>query len=459
MVEDRMEIERKLVGYETTNDSLPWARRAWHGSFVFRQGVNLAALAFCNASLAVLSAWYIVTRTGINFRSDAFFASSALPQLAFGLLSATLVPVLVPLLATKNQQQLRQDGWALFQLITGISLLVAVPLFALADLWVPLLVPGFSGEGKNLTIALTRIQIVSMVLNAAIVTLAAVHHALRRFVWVELSALIANMAGLLFLVFALPRFGIVIAALSIVFHNILKLIFLLPALGRWRRPVFHSPTVTDARRLLKPLLPGQAYQRTEPLLDRFLSSMNGAGSLSLFSVAQQIYANVSLVTMKTLVSPLIPKLAVEAGGDWRAYRHTYRKRLLLIACLACAGVVLLIFGERILSFAIGHAGVTRENVYSLWLIMIALGGLFGGVVLGQIVSAAFYAAGNTKTPAKVSAIVYTIYLPFKIVMFLRYGVVGLGITVSAYCLTNFLVQLVMLERDVARKLENRRTRP
>jgi putative peptidoglycan lipid II flippase len=453
-VEERIEIDGKMVSYETTSESLPWARRAWHGSFVFRQGVNLAALSLCNATLAVLSAWYIVTRTGINFRSDAFFASSALPQLAFGLLSATLVPVLVPLLATKNPQQLRTDGWSLFQLVTGISLLIAVPLFALSHLWVPLLVPGFSDEGKSLTIALTRIQIVSMVLNAAIVTLAAVHHALRRFVWVELSALIANLAGLLFLVFALPRYGIVIAAISIVFHNSLKLIFLVPTLGRWRRPVLHSPTVTDARRLLKPLLPGQAYQRTEPLLDRFLSSMNGAGSLSLFSVAQQIYANVSLVAMKTLVAPIIPKLAVEAGGDWRAYRRTYRKRLLVIACVACAGVVLLIFGEHILGFAIGYAGVTRENVYSLWLIMIALGGVFGGAVSGQIVSAAFYAAGNTRTPSKVSAIIYTTYLPFKIVMFLKYGVVGLAITVSAYCLTNFLVQFLMLERDLARKLEN-----
>lgn len=449
-----MEIDRKLVSYKTTGESLPWARRAWHGSFVLRQGVNLAVLALCNASLAVLSAWYIVTRTGINFRSDAFFASSALPQLAFGLLSATLVPVLVPLLAKKDPQQLRADAWSLFQLVTGLSLIVAVPLFALSELWVPLLVPGFSDEGKSLTIALTRIQIISMVLNAAIVTLAAVHHALRRFVWVELSALIANLAGLLFLIFALPRFGIVFAALSIVFHNSLKLIFLLPTLGRWRRPEFHSPAVGDARRLLKPLLPGQAYQRTEPLLDRFLSSMNGAGSLSLFAVAQQINANVSLVTMKTLVAPLIPKLAVEAGSDWQAYRRTYRKRLLLIAAVACAGVVLLVFGERVLSFAIGHAGVTRLNVHSLWLIMIALGGVFGGVVSGQIVSTAFYAAGNTKTPSKVSAIVYTIYLPLKIIMFLKYGVVGLGLTVSAYSLTNFLVQFVMLEREVARKLEN-----
>ena len=53
--------------------------------------------------------------------------------------------------------------------------------------WVPLVVPGFSAEGKNLTIGLIRIQVVSMVLNAGIVTPWAAQHARRQFVWVELS--------------------------------------------------------------------------------------------------------------------------------------------------------------------------------------------------------------------------------------------------------------------------------
>jgi peptidoglycan biosynthesis protein MviN/MurJ (putative lipid II flippase) len=201
------------------------------------------------------------------------------------------------------------------------------------------------------------------------------------------------------------------------------------------------------------LLPGQAYLRAEPLLDRFLSSMNGAGSLSLLYVAQQIYANLILVTSKAVIAPAVPRLAVEAGGGgWRAYRRTYRERLLLIALLTSAGVLLLAFGEPMLRLAIGHAGVTRENVNTLWLVMIALAGAFAGGVSGQVVSGAFYAAGNTKTPTKVSAIVYTIYLPLKIAIFFKYGLVGLAVTVSAYFVANFLIQLLMLELEMSRKL-------
>jgi putative peptidoglycan lipid II flippase len=448
-----MEIDRKLGSYEVAPGSfLGGVRNAWHRIFPFRQGLNLAALAACNAGLAVLSAWYIVTRVGLNFSSDAFFASGALPQLAFILLSTTLLPVLVPLLSTKDEERLREDVWTTFVLTTGLFLIIGVALYLTCSLWVPRLVPGFSSEGKSLTIMLTKIQIVSMVLNAGIVTLWAAQHARRRFVWVELSGVLANVAGLLFLISLLPRFGIVAAAWNTVFYNSLKFILLLPGLGSWRRPAFRSATVKETTRLLKPLLPGQAYLRAEPLLDRFLTSMNGAGSLSLLYVAQQIYSAVGLVVSKAVIAPVVPRLAVEAQSGWRAFRRTYRQRLLLILAMTSAGVMLLFLGEPLLRIAIGHGGVTIENVQTLWLVMLALVGTFAGGVSGQVVSNAFYAACNTRTPTKISAIVYTIYLPLKITVFMKYGLVGLALTVSAYFVTNFLIQLFMLEREVSRKI-------
>lgn len=452
---ERMEIDGKIGSYGVAGG--PLSRGSWRAGrrpLLFGQGLKLGALAACNAGLAVVSAWYVVTRTGLNLKSDAFFASSALPQFAFVFLSTTLLPVLSPLLSTKDSERLREDAWTFFLLTTGLFLVIGVLLYASCGLWAPLLVPGFSDEGKSLTVELTKIQLVSMVLNAGTVTLWAAHHARGRFVWVELSGILANLAGLLFLVCAMPRFGIVAAAWNTVFFNSLKLALLLPALGRFRRPAWRSRTLGEAGRLFKPVLPVQAYLRAEPLLDRFLSSMNGAGSLSLLYVAQQVYANVTQVTSKAVIAPAIPRLAVEADGRaWRAYRRTYRDRLLLIALLTSAGVLLMLaFGEPALRLAIGHAGVTEENVYTLRLVMIALAGAFAGGASGQVVAGAFYAAGNTKTPTKISALVYTTYLPLKIAIFLRYGLLGLAVTVSAYFVANFLIQFFMLEREVSRKL-------
>jgi len=50
--------------------------------------------------------------------------------------------------------------------------------------------------------------------------------------------------------------------------------------------------------------------RTDPLLDRFLASMTGAGSLSLLYVAQQNYASILLLLGKAVAAPMTPKLAL-----------------------------------------------------------------------------------------------------------------------------------------------------
>jgi peptidoglycan biosynthesis protein MviN/MurJ (putative lipid II flippase) len=450
-----MEADEKVGAYVRVRRTvLRESRRARARSPLLAQGLNVGLLATCNAGLAILSAWYIVTRIGLNVETDAFFASGALPQLVFLVLSATLLPVLTPLLATKDAEGVREEGWALFQLTMALFGVVGVVLYATCGVWAPLLVPGFADEGKRLTVSLTRIQIVSMVLNAGIVTLWAVQHARRRFVWVEFSGVLANLAGLLFLFYTLPRFGIQAAAWNTIFFNGLKLILLLPLLGRWRRPTRPSPTAREVWRLLKPFLPWQACLRAEPLLDRFLASTKGAGSLSLLYVAQQIYANVIIVTSKALVAPLAPRLAVKAdAADWRGYRRVYRARLLLVALFAVAGASLLLaFGPRTLRLGIGHAGVTTENVYTLWLVMLALAGAFAGGVAGQVTSGAFYAMGDTRTPTKVSAVVYIFYLPLKIASFFGYGLIGLAGTMSAYFLINFLAQFVVLEGTLSRRL-------
>ena len=92
-------------------------------------------------------------------------------QFVFIVLTATLLPVLVPLLTTRDAKHFSADAWSFFSLIAALFSLIGVILYASSGAWVPLLVPGFSATGKSLTVSLTKIQFVSMVLNAAIVTL------------------------------------------------------------------------------------------------------------------------------------------------------------------------------------------------------------------------------------------------------------------------------------------------
>jgi putative peptidoglycan lipid II flippase len=410
--------------------------------------LTLALLAGSNILLTLLIQWYVITKLGVGLETDALFAGMALPQIILSIVSSSLTHVLVPLLATEDEGDFGRNAWGFFLGISGLFTIFALLLYVSAGLWVPLLVPGFSPEGRALTVMLTRIQLVSMVFTASVSVLWSIYHARQRFIWAELSPVISNLVALLLLIKLLPVYGVAAAAWVIVLRTALQVGWLLPGLGRWQWPEWKSPATREAWRRIRPLLLGTSYYRTDPLLDRFLTSMSPAGSLSLLYIGQQIYGVANGVIEKAIAAPMVPLLAkLASAGDWTNFKQTYRKRLLAMLCLTLTGyAVLLLRGEAILNLLIGHGGVTAENVHLLWWIMVALVGFFVCGASGQITATTFYAMGDTRTPTRLSIWTYSIYIPIKVLVFLHYGLIGLALTTTIYITVNLSLQIFMLER-------------
>ena len=419
---------------------------------MIRLSLTLAALALCNAVLAMLMPWYVVTRMGVGIETDAFFASGALSQLIFLVASFSLTQVIVPLLATEDEKTFQRDAWGLFLAISGVFVLLSAGLFVTAPYWVSLIVPGFSAEALRLTVMLSRIQLLGMIGNALVAVLWSVYYARQRFLWAEVSSVLANVVALVFLYWTLARYGIVAAAWATVLNLGLKVGLLMPILGRWQKPNWNSYAIKEAWRRIKPFVLGQTYAKSEPLIDRFLTSLTTAGNLSLLYFGQQIYSAINLVIIKAVSTPTVPRLAIAAKSrDWRSFRHVYRERLIWILVIAIASSSVLFFiGEPVLRLMIGHGGISTQNVHMLWWIMVALAGLLIGGTAGQVISTAFYAIGDTRTPTMLFIGTYTVYIPLKILVFLRYGVIGIAVATSVHMTVNFLVQLVVLERAITR---------
>jgi len=416
-----------------------------------KQTLTLAALAGANILLSLLFQWYVITQLGVGVETDALFAGMALPALILSVVSSSLTHVLVPLLATelagKNEITFRENAWSFFLGVTILFTAIALVLFVTAGFWVPWLVPGFSPAARVLTISLTRIQLISMIFTASVSVLWSVYHARKQFIWVELSTVLSNLIALALIVKLLAIHGIVAAAFVIVLRTLLQLIWLLPGLGRWRRPNWNSTAMREAWNRIRPLLIGTTYYRTDPLVDRFLASMAPAGGLSLLYIGQQLYGVANVVAEKAIAAPMVPVLAIEAAaGRWASFRRIYQKRLLVIGGgTAAAYAGFLFIGERVLRLLIGHGGVTFENVHLLWLIMIALVGFFIAGAMGQITSTTFYAMGDTRTPTRMSIVTYTLYIPAKVFAFMRYGLMGLAVVTTIYLFVNLIIQILLLE--------------
>ena len=414
---------------------------------------TLATLAICNALLAVTIPWYLVTRLGVGVETDAFFASTALPQLTFLVVSFSVSNVLVPLLATASEMEFRRDSWTFFIGVSGVLFVLAVPFFVLTPYWVSLLVPGFSSNGKNLTVTLTRIQLLSMIGNGGVVVLWSAYFARQKFIWAELSSVLANAASLVLLISLLPMIGVYAAAWASAFNLGLKIALLIPLLGRLVCPNPRSANMREAWRRIKPFIALQTYSRIDPIVDRLLTSMTVAGSLSLLYISQQIYSVATIVLNKAMITPVVPALAIAAkAANVDTLKRAYRERLIWVAAIGFLTLVgLLALGEPLLHLMIGRGGITAGNVRLLWWMLIILLGSFVGGALGQVTSASFFAIGNTKTPTTIFILTFTIYLPVKIVMFLHYGLLGLAGAISIHLVSNFLIQLVTLERTLKQR--------
>lgn len=410
----------------------------------------LGVLTGANVLVLLLMQWYILVTLGPGLETDALFAGNAVPQFVLSVVSGSLVHVLVPLLAAEHEESFARDAWGFAILIGGLFVAFTFCLYAFAAFWVPLLVPGFSEPGKLLAIRLTRIQLLGMVFTALSGVLLAAYHARQRFIWVELSSLLTTVSGLGLLLWALPRYGVFAAAWVGVVRVAVQTLLLGPALGGYRKPDWERPSFGRAWRRLKPLLFGTTYYKTDSLMDRFLASMVPPGGLSLLYVGHQIYGAAAQIVGKAIAAPMVPLLAGRANaGDFPMFKHIYHRRLAWMAGVTGVGYGVLVFlGKPVVELFIGHGGVTKENVQQLWQIILALAGVFIGGLIGQILASAFYAKGNTTTPARVGVLGFTLGIGLKVAGFFQFGLLGIAAGTSAYYVVNACALYVLLGREL-----------
>jgi len=424
---------------------------------------TLAVLAMANMLFGLVQNWYITTTLGVGRATDAFVAGLAIPQVVVAVFVTPLAQVVLPLLAAQGDaSQRRDDAWNLLISVSIVHAVFAIVLSATVPMWARFTVPGFAPSAVALTEQMARIHLVGMVFTGAYTVQRAYLNAAHRFLWAEGSLLIANVIGVTFLYFALPHYGPTMAAWALTIELGLPVLFLLPALRPFRWPQFRSVAARETWDRLRPLLMGTTFYKTEVLLDRALASLLPPGSLSLYQLSLQLYANGNNLVNKALVTPVTPGLAHHAArGEWIRFHAMLRRRMKVVLAFGFFVTVLLVLvGKPTLTFVFARGRLTPPQVAILYTLMLVMVGYWFGSIGGLLSSSAFYARGDTRFPTRVGTISYAISIPLKIYAAVRFGVYGLAFAATAYYLANFLIQLSALHhqrgRDLPEDLETRR---
>lgn len=418
------------------------------------QRLRLGFASALNLSTYFLFQLFIIKSLGAGPETDAFVASTTVPQLVIAVIGGSIGYVLVPILSTRTAGARRHDAWAFIYMLGSIFCLLSLALTLLLPYWLPFTVPGFNTAQKQLCEQLTFIQLIGMPLNAVIAVQLANRAAEGQFVKAELTQFFANCISIALLAVLIPQHGVLAAAWISLLRVALQSVGLFQGLGLPMRPAGVRELMRTPLTRIKPLLLGSAYYRTEPAVDRYLLSGAQGGALTLYFLVDQIFSGASQLLNKVIVAPAIPRLSQhfdrrEIDQFAALYYRTVWRVLVPAVVLLAAFIVPIAF---IAHAQPGWMNTSFDQWSQLWWLMLALGGCLIGGACGNIASGAFYACGDTLTPTRMTLVTYSIFIPCKLLAFQYWGLTGLAVVASVYSMNNFLLLVLLLRRKLKRSV-------
>jgi putative peptidoglycan lipid II flippase len=388
-------------------------------------------LAFLFSQLMGLIRGILVARAfGASTELDAFLAANQVSEILFnliagGALGSAFIPTFTGLLA-KDQ---KTEAWKLASSIANLVTLSLSLLAVLAVLFAPqivryVLAPGLAENPQTfaLTVSLLRIQLVSAVLFGLGGLIAGILNAHQVFLIPALTPAMYQL-GIIFGTLALaPTLGIHGLAWGVVIGAAAYLLVQVPTLVKQKGIYdlhfgFENPDVRKVLFLMGPRLLGVAIVQLNFLVNTWLGSQMEEGSLvglrygfSLMLMAQVAIAqSVAIAAMPTFSA----QHALGLVDEMRASLAASLRGVILLALPASVG--LMILREPLISALYQRGKFDEEDVQLVaWALLWYAAGLVGHAIM-EILTRAFYAQHDTKTPVLIGAIAMGLNIVFSFV--------------------------------------------
>jgi putative peptidoglycan lipid II flippase len=395
--------------------------------------------AFVLSNLTGLVRQILVTQAfGTSGEIDAFNAASTFPDLIFSLIAGgALASAFVPTLTGFLSREDRSSAWRLSSAVANIVFLLLAAASLASALLAPLIVryllaPDFSPALQGLTVALMRVLLLTPMIFGVSGLLMGILNSHQVFLWPALAPSMYWLGMILGVLFLTPSLGIFGLAWGAVGGAALHLLVQVPGLlglpGRRYLATLGRgfPAVKEVARLMVPRLLGVAVVQLNFVVNTILATGQPVGSLSSIKYAWAIMTMPQVVIAQAIAIAALPTFSAQvAQGDLVSMRHSLAATLrgvLLLSIPATVGLILLREPTIALAFQRGEFTAQSTEMVS-WALLWYTAGLVGHSVV-EIVSRAFYALHDTKTPVFVGAAAMSLNLLFSIsfsAVFQRFG--------------------------------------
>ena len=361
---------------------------------------------------------------GTSPAADAFMAAMRIPNFlqnlfGEGALSASFVPAYAGLLGRGDEERARRVGAAVGTLLALVTAVLVLLGMLATPLLVDLIVSGFEGEKRALTIRLVRLLFPGIGLLVISAWCLGVLNSHRRFFLSYVAPVLWNAAIIVALLLqgrvggAPERFAMV-AAWGAVVGSALQLLVQLPSalalLGGFRATLsLADEHVRGVLRNFAPALLSRGIVQISAFVDSTIASWLPDGAVTAVFSAQTIYTlPVSLFGMSVSVAELTA-MSRDVGGSTADVAERLRRRLTdglrRIAYFVIPSAVAFAALGDVLAAALFQTGrFSRGDVEWVWAILAGSAVGLLAATLGRLYASAFFALRDTDTPLRFSVV-------------------------------------------------------
>jgi putative peptidoglycan lipid II flippase len=379
-------------------------------------------LAFVLSNLVGLVRQVLVSRAfGTGNEMDAFNAAILIPDVIFNLLAAgALSSAFIPTFAGFLAKDEREPAWRLASSVINLAILALTFVSGLAAVFAPQIVrhviyvfkPELDPALQALTSDLLRIALIAPTIFGVSGLIMGILNAHQKFWMPALAPAFYWLGWILSLIFLVPTMGIYGLAWGYIIGALLHLGIQLPGLFQFEKvrytPSFglDNASVREVGRLMAPRLLGVAAVQINFMINTMLAAAQGEGSLSAINVARMVMTMPLFVIAQAIATAALPTFSAQVArgekNDMRTSLAATLRGVLLLSIPATVGLILL--RQPITAMLFQRGAFTSESTEMVsWALLWYTAGLVGHSVV-EILSRAFYALHDTKTPVSIGVV-------------------------------------------------------
>jgi len=382
---------------------------------IFSAAFVLAVAALASRVLGLIRDRLLAGRFGAGDELDIYYTAFRLPDLVFSILiMGAISSAFIPVFAQYFRKN-RKEAWQLVSGVLNLAFIALVVIAGILAIFAPfiifLIAPGFSGAKREMTILLTRIMFLSPIILGISSIFSGVLQYFRRFLIYSLAPIMYNIGIIVGILVFVPAWGLIGLAWGVVLGAFLHMLIQVPSAiysGLSWKPILdiYNKGVRKIIKLMIPRAIGLAGFQINFLVITAIASTLASGSIAVFNLANNLqYVPIGIFGI-AFATATFPNLA--KAFAWKRkktfskdFSSTFSQILFLIIPLS---VLFFILRAQIVRVILG----TGEFGWIDTRLTAAALGVFSLSIFAQslipLVSRAFYAFQNTRTPVLISLI-------------------------------------------------------